>query len=81
MKPNVPLTDNFDQWRVKNNQISDNVGDPAALNTTIKTSLVDAVNGLVSATSVTGSRASGAALQNLLTVLAAKGIITDNTTA
>lgn len=36
---------------------------------------------LKSATSVTGSRSSGAALQNLLTVLAAAGIITDDTTA
>lgn len=36
---------------------------------------------LTTATSVTGSRASGAALQNLLTVLASKGIITDNTSA
>lgn len=31
--------------------------------------------------SVTGSRASGAALENLLTVLARLGIITNNTTA
>ena len=33
------------------------------------------------ALSVTGSRSSGAALENLLTVLAEAGIITDNTTA
>ena len=33
------------------------------------------------AASVTGSRASGAALENLLTVLAGLGIITDDTTA
>lgn len=40
----VPDTDNFEQWRVKTNQISDNVGNPTDLTTTDKSSLVAAVN-------------------------------------
>lgn len=38
-------------------------------------------NRTAAAVSVTGSRASGAALENLLTVLEGLGIITDDTTA
>lgn len=38
-------------------------------------------NRTASAISVTGSRAGGAALENLLTALAEAGIITDDTTA
>ena len=40
----VNLTDTFEQWRVKTNQVCENQGDIATLTTTDKDSLVDAIN-------------------------------------
>lgn len=54
-KPVVTVDDTFSQWRVKTNTISDNVGDPAAIDLapigvpTPQTELVAAVNQLASA--------------------------------
>lgn len=43
-KPNVNLTDTFETWRQKTNQISSNVGDPDNLTTPVTTDLVQALN-------------------------------------
>jgi hypothetical protein len=40
----VPDTDNFEQWRVKTNDIANQVGDLANLETQDATSIVNAVN-------------------------------------
>jgi hypothetical protein len=45
------ITDSFNQWRLNTNQIGNDVGDMALLDTTDKTSLVDAVNEVNDATS------------------------------
>ena len=44
---NVPVTDNFEQWRVKTNTLGTNQGDLTLLSTTDKTSMVNAVNEVV----------------------------------
>lgn len=41
---NVPVTDNFEQWRQKTNTIATQVGDLDNLTTDVKTSVVDAIN-------------------------------------
>jgi len=43
-KPTVNLTDTFETWRQKTNQISSNVGDPDALTTPVTSDLVNALN-------------------------------------
>jgi hypothetical protein len=44
---NVSLTDTFDQWRIKTNSISTNLGDLSLLETVEKDSLVEAINELL----------------------------------
>lgn len=41
---NVPVTDNFDQWRQKTNTIATQQGDLNSLNTVDTSSIVNAVN-------------------------------------
>lgn len=55
----VNQTDTFDQWRIKCNDISDDVGDTALLTTTAKTSAVVAVNELDGEIGNLGSLAGG----------------------
>ena len=43
-KPIVTKKDTFDQWRLKVNQVSENIGDIGFLNTTDKSSLVAGIN-------------------------------------
>ncbi len=50
----VNLTDTFEQWRVKTNQVCENQGDIATLTTTDKDSLVDAINEIDSNNQATG---------------------------
>jgi len=52
---NVTLKDTFDQWRVKCNEIAAGGGDLSLLQTTIKTSSVDAINELKLRTDEQGS--------------------------
>jgi hypothetical protein len=47
----VNLSDTFEQWRVKTNNIGTNTGDLNSLSTTAKGSLVDAINEVVSSDS------------------------------
>lgn len=41
---NVPITDTFNQWREKTNEVASNVGDLDELTTVDKTNIVAAVN-------------------------------------
>ena len=50
---NVPVTDNFEAWRQKTNSIATNVGDLTTLNTTDKSSSVNAINEVLTTASTT----------------------------
>jgi len=45
-QPTTNSGDNFHTWRINTNTVSSNVGDPADLDTTDKTSTVAAINEL-----------------------------------